>query len=57
MYSSVSNTLDVRGTGVPSSRRKSRFAGVELERAEFVDVTGGSLHRGFRTIQKNSAAA
>ena len=29
---------------------------VEPEIAEFVDVSGGDLHRRFRKIQKNSAA-
>ena len=33
------------------------FRGIELKRSKFVDVTGARLHRGFRTIQKNSAAA
>ena len=33
------------------------FCGVELEPAEFVDVSADSLHGCFRTIQKNSAAA
>jgi hypothetical protein len=32
------------------------FRRVEPEIAEFVDVSGGSLHRRFRRIQKNSAA-
>ena len=27
-------------------------SGVEVKRAEFVDVTGSSLHRSFQTIQK-----
>ena len=33
------------------------FRRVEPEIAEFVEVGGRSLHRRFRTIQKNSAAA
>jgi len=32
------------------------FRRVEPEIAKFVEVSGGSLHRRFRTIQKNSAA-
>ena len=28
------------------------FSSVEVKRAEFVDVTGSSLHRSFQTIQK-----
>ena len=28
------------------------FSGVELKRAELVDVTGSSLHRSFQIIQK-----
>jgi len=32
------------------------FRRVEPETAEFVEVSGGRLHRRFRTIQKNSAA-
>ena len=32
------------------------FRRVEPEIAEFVNVSGCSLHRRFRTIQKNSAA-
>jgi len=32
------------------------FRRVEPETAELVEMSGGSLHRRFRTIQKNSAA-
>ena len=40
----------------PIQPPQEAFRRVESEIAEFVEVSGGSLHRRFRTIQKNSAA-
>jgi len=44
------------GYGRPIQPPQEPFRRVEPESAEFVDVTGCSLHRRFRTIQKNSSA-
>ena len=40
----------------PIQSLQEPFRRVEPEIAEFVEVSGGSWHRHFRTIQKNSSA-